>query len=53
MKNKKFTLIVLSILLVGIGYSYWSKIHKDNWAKEAPKIKYSEARENEVWGGAY
>lgn len=51
MKNKKLVLIVFSILLIGIGYSYWSKVQKDEWASESPKTKYSEARENDVWGG--
>lgn len=51
MKNKKLILIVLSILLVGMSYSYWSKVQKDNWFKESPAVRYTEAREYEVWGG--
>ncbi len=51
MKSKKLIIIVFSILLVGIGYSYWSKVQKDKWVNETPEIKYSEEREKEVWGG--
>ena len=52
MKNKNSVLILLStLILIFMGYSYWSKVQKDNWAKEAPEIKYSETREKEVWGG--
>ncbi len=27
-----------------------SNAEKDEWAKEVPEIKYSEKRENELWG---
>jgi hypothetical protein len=50
MKRNNFVLIVLSILLFG-GYFMWSYIQKNHWVKEAPAIKYTEERENEVWGG--
>lgn len=50
MKRNNFVLIVLSILLVG-GYFMWSYIQKNQWVKETPAIKYTEERENEVWGG--
>jgi hypothetical protein len=51
MKKKNVGLVLLSLVLIYVGYSYWSKVKKDKWAKERPEIKYSEARENEVWGG--
>lgn len=38
---------MLSIL----GYMLYSKIQKDNWAKEPPEIKYSRERIKQVWGG--
>lgn len=44
MKNKYFALLMLIIV------SCTSKNEKDKWVKEAPAIKYSEAREKEVWG---
>lgn len=31
-------------------FSNCSKVEKDNWLKEDPKIRYSEKRETEVWG---
>lgn len=49
MKYKNIGLLLLLLVLIFMGYSYWSKVQKDNWAKEAPLIKYSETREKEVW----
>ena len=46
MKNKYFGIVLLIFTIV----SCTSKSEKDKWAKEAPEIKYSEAREKEVWG---
>lgn len=46
MKNKYFGIVLLILTIV----SCTSKSEKDKWAKEAPEIKYSEAREKEVWG---
>ena len=51
MKKKKIGLVVLSIGLIFIGYFIWTKVQKEKWVKETPEIKYSEARENQVWGG--
>ncbi len=51
MKNKNASLALLSLVLIYMGYYYWSKDQRDKWAKEAPEIRYSEARENQVWGG--
>lgn len=38
------------LLLVVTFCSCTSKAEKDKWAKETPEIKYSEERQNEVWG---
>ena len=46
MKNKYFGIALLILTIV----SCTGKAEKDKWAKEAPEIKYSEAREKEVWG---
>ncbi len=51
MKNKNIGLVVILIVLIYFGYTYWSKVKKDEWVKEVPELKYSEVRENEVWGG--
>jgi hypothetical protein len=50
MKKKKIILIALSLLLIYGVHSFISKIEKDKWVNEPPFIKYSEKRENEVWG---
>ena len=46
MKNKYFGIVLLILTIV----SCTGKAEKDKWAKENPTIKYSEAREKEVWG---
>lgn len=46
MKSKYFGILIL-ILIIS---SCTSSAKKNEWAKEAPETKYSEARENEVWG---
>lgn len=46
--KKKIIGVLILVLVIYIGVS---KIQKHNWVKETPDIKYSEARENEVWGG--
>ncbi|MGQ7946483.1 ankyrin repeat domain-containing protein [Flavobacterium sp. WC2509] len=46
MKSKYLGFLMLILTIV----SCTSKSDKDKWAKEAPAIKYSEAREKEVWG---
>lgn len=46
MKNKYFGIVLLIVTIV----SCTGKAEKDNWAKESPEIKHSEAREKEVWG---
>ncbi|MBD0724320.1 hypothetical protein B6A10_03920 [Flavobacterium sp. L1I52] len=51
MKRRKIILIVISLLLCYGVYSFISKIEKDKWVNEPPAIKYSEKRENKVWGG--
>ncbi|WP_310557774.1 ankyrin repeat domain-containing protein [Flavobacterium sp.] len=51
MKNKINLYLPIAIVLVLVGLHVYSKVQKDNWVKEAPAIKYSEERENEVWGG--
>ena len=51
MKKKHIGFSILLVLLFYGVYSYRSKIEKDNWAKEAPEIKYSKERIEEVWGG--
>jgi hypothetical protein len=50
MKKKKIILIALSLLLIYGVHSFISKIEKDKWVNEPPFIKYSEKKENEVWG---
>ena len=49
MKKKHIGLLLLIPIII-IAFLYTSKIQKDKWAKESPEIKYSEAREKEVWG---
>jgi uncharacterized protein len=51
MKNKIHLFLPLTIVVIVVGYYLYSKVQKDNWVKEAPAIKYTEERENEVWGG--
>jgi hypothetical protein len=47
---KKFiSLIIISGIFI-FTYLYYSKMQKDKWVKEPPEIKYSEQKENEVWG---
>ena len=46
MKNKYFGIVLLILTIV----SCTGKAEKGKWAKENPTIKYSEAREKEVWG---
>ena len=46
MKNKYFGIALLILTII----SCTGKVEKDKWAKENPTIKYSEAREKEVWG---
>jgi hypothetical protein len=51
MKTKKIILLIVLLIAIGIViFSYISKIKKDNWVKETPEIKHSQAREKEVWG---
>lgn len=50
MKRKNIGLVLLSLVIIYLGYSYWSKVQKDNWFNESPVVKYSETSENEVWG---
>jgi uncharacterized protein len=47
---KKFISLIIILGLFLFAYLYYSKMQKDNWAKEPSEIKYSEQRENEVWG---
>ena len=52
MKNKYFFLLLMLVpVILYFGYSYWSKAQKDKWFQEAPALRYSDERENEVWGG--
>ncbi|WP_310559000.1 ankyrin repeat domain-containing protein [Flavobacterium sp.] len=51
MKNKINLYLPIAIVAVLVGFYVYSKVQKDNWVKEAPAIKYTEERENEVWGG--
>lgn len=50
MKKKQISLLLLIPIII-IGYLFVSNMQKENWYKETPEIKYSEAREKEVWGG--
>ena len=50
MKTKKIIGSIIAIGLVILAFLYYSKMQKDKWAKESPETKYSEERENEVWG---
>ena len=50
MRKRKIILIAISLLLFYGIYSFISKMEKDKWVNEPPTIKYSEKRENEVWG---
>jgi len=49
MKKKHIGLLLLIPIII-IAFLYTSKTQKDNWAKESPEIKHSEAREKEVCG---
>jgi hypothetical protein len=48
--KKKTCWSALLIAIILIAYLYTSKTQKDNWVKESPETKHSEAREKEVWG---
>lgn len=50
MKKRKIILIAISLLLCYGVYFFISKIEKDKWVNEPSTIKYSEKRENKVWG---
>lgn len=51
MKTKKIILLIVLLIAIGIViFSYIFKTQKDNWVKETPEIKHSQAREKEVWG---
>lgn len=50
MKKKHFGLVSLILITIIVIFSCTTRAEKDKWAKEAPETKYSEARENEVWG---
>ncbi|POY38218.1 hypothetical protein C3L50_13225 [Flavobacterium alvei] len=47
---KKVIPLIIAIGLVIFAFLYYSKMQKEKWAKESPETKYSEQRENEVWG---
>ena len=47
---KKVITLIIVIGLVIFAFLYYSKMQKDKWEKESPETKYSEQRENEVWG---
>lgn len=47
---KKIISLIIVIGLIVFAFLYYSKMQKDKWAKESPETKYSEQRENEVWG---
>ncbi|WP_396169948.1 ankyrin repeat domain-containing protein [Flavobacterium sp.] len=51
MKNKKTIVFASIVLLVFIGYKYYSTKQKEEWVTENPATKYSEKREKAVWGG--
>ncbi|TDD98567.1 ankyrin repeat domain-containing protein [Flavobacterium cellulosilyticum] len=50
MKKKHIGLLLLIPIII-IAFLYTSKIQKDNWVNESLETKYSEKRENEIWGG--
>ncbi len=50
MKRQHLGLLSLLLIIVIMVFSCTTRVEKDKWAKESPEIKYSEARENEVWG---
>jgi hypothetical protein len=50
MKKKHIRIVSLLLITIFIFFSCTSKAEKDKWTKESPEIKYSEAREIEVWG---
>ena len=51
MKTKKIILLIVLLIAIGIVlFLYIPKTQKDNWVKETPEIKHSQAREKEVWG---
>ncbi len=50
MKKQHLGLLSLLLIIVIMVFSCTTRVEKDKWAKESPEIKYSEARENEVWG---
>jgi hypothetical protein len=50
MKKKHIGLLLLIPIII-VAFLFTSKNKKDNWVKESPKTKHSEARENEIWGG--
>lgn len=50
MKIKKITALIIVLGLIVFAFLYFSKMQKEKWAKESPETKYSEQRENEVWG---
>jgi hypothetical protein len=51
MKNIINLFLPIAIVVVLAGFYVYSKVQKDNWVKEPLAIKYSEVRENQVWGG--
>jgi hypothetical protein len=50
MKMKKILALIIVLGLIVFAFLYYSKMQKDKWANESSETKYSEARENEVWG---
>jgi len=46
MKGKYIRILILALTICSCSF----KSEKDKWVKETPEIKYSENRENEVWG---
>ena len=50
MKRNKILIIVVAIFLSFIIYKYLGISQKDKWVNEPSYKKYSEKRENEVWG---
>ena len=51
MKTKKIILLILLLIMGVFLFSYFSKTQKDNWVNESLETKYSEKRENKIWGG--